>query len=309
MDIDKIILKCINKKTSIEEYAHLDSWKKESEDNLEFLKQMMLDKDNPQIDYKGFDKEAAWNEVEQKIEKSSGSFFKYFLGVIILALLVFLGIQFLGKGPQLLHESNDKVENIILADNSNIWLNKGSNLKVDQAYASARKVALQGEAFFEVEAEKSNPFIIDINGDDFIKVIGTSFNVVNTDDNFDLTVYSGTVELHSLNRVLILNKNDRVTKVNGSLVKIKNKEKNILSWKDETLIFEDADLSTVFKDLSRHFKVDINIEEKLNTSNCALRSRFVDQDIENVMSELKSIWNLEYTQEGNTFTITNLNCD
>jgi len=309
MDIDKIILKCINKKTSIEEYAHLDSWKKESEDNLEFLKQMMLDKDNPQIDYKGFDKEAAWNEVEQKIEKSSGSFFKYLLGVIISALLVFLGIQFLGKGPQLLHESNDKVENIILADNSNIWLNKGSNLKVDQAYASARKVALQGEAFFEVEAEKSNPFIIDINGDDFIKVIGTSFNVVNTDDNFDLTVYSGTVELHSLNRVLILNKNDRVTKVNGSLVKIKNKEKNILSWKDETLIFEDADLSTVFKDLSRHFKVDINIEEKLNTSNCALRSRFVDQDIENVMSELKSIWNLEYTQEGNTFTITNLNCD
>ena len=109
---------------------------------------------------------------------------------------------------------------------------------------SRKNVSLHwtGEAYFDIRADENHPFVIRLNDKDHIKVLGTSFHLINEKDAFDLIVYSGTVELHTLNRSIILEKNDRISRYEGAYVKLKNHENNALSWKSGVLRFNDTPL-------------------------------------------------------------------
>lgn len=67
---------------------------------------------------------------------------------------------------------------VILPDNSKVWLNAGSSLKYPSTFenTSLRTVQLSGEAYFEVTKDKNKPFIV-LSNDQKIQVTGTSFNV------------------------------------------------------------------------------------------------------------------------------------
>lgn len=310
MDIDKIILKSLNQEASLKEYEQLEIWKQESQSNLDFINSIM-DKNTPQnTTYKNFDKDSAWSSVEKKMKKPRPS-------ILTLAILFLVGAAIgyglysliFGERAIDLYKTETAIENIHLADNSEIWLNTQSSLHIDSEFDNARKVALDGEAYFHVEADKTNPFVISLGNEEFIKVVGTSFNVVNDGEAFDLTVYSGVVELHAQGRVIELRKKDRVTRVNGSLTKYQDNNPNVTSWKNNELVFEDTSLEKVLEDVARHYKVNIKTADNLNFSNCSLRSRFKDQSIDEVMAELKNIFKLQYSKDAKVFTVTDLNCE
>src|SRR5690554_2680051 len=67
--------------------------------------------------------------------------------------------------------------NLILADNSNIWLNANTTLRYPTQFSRKnRTVYLDGEAYFEVSRNRKKPFIVK-TGLGEVKVTGTSFNV------------------------------------------------------------------------------------------------------------------------------------
>lgn len=310
MDIDKIILKTLNQKNSLEEYEMLEEWKAESEANMEFLNTIMSNNNKEHnITYKEFNKDAAWNQVEEEMTKENNSLLRYIPIALLMLCIAGAVYFFTGEKKADIFKTSEETRDVLLADNSKIWLNYETSFEVDPAYADSRNVKLSGEAYFEVEANQENPFLIALNNDDFIKVVGTSFNVLNRGNEFDLTVYSGRVELHTLGRVLELGKNDRVQRVNGAMVKTRNDDQNILSWKNKELIFDQTDLKKVFTDLGDHYNVEFQLNENVNTENCALRSRFKNQSIDQVLSELENIFKIKYTKEENIITITDLKCD
>ena len=68
-------------------------------------------------------------------------------------------------------------QKVHLNDNTEITIHRGSDFEYPSTFArTERKVMLQGEAFFDVEANPEKPFIIQ-TGNIQIKVLGTSFNV------------------------------------------------------------------------------------------------------------------------------------
>lgn len=68
-------------------------------------------------------------------------------------------------------------QQVVLADSTVVTLNANTELRVLADYSrNARKVALQGEAFFDVRKDPLHPFVIE-GGDLDIRVLGTSFNV------------------------------------------------------------------------------------------------------------------------------------
>ena len=69
-----------------------------------------------------------------------------------------------------------------LSDGSVIQLNSNSSLSyLSEFEADERKVALKGEAFFEIAKDEKRPFIVDLQDELYVKVLGTSFNVKSID--------------------------------------------------------------------------------------------------------------------------------
>jgi len=314
MDLDKIILNVLNNKASKEEYETLEAWRNESKENLEFLNQMKAKVESEKPGYQQYDTEKAWKNVDAQIGSSMSPTTRWIPKFALAGLFLILIGAFAyymtsdSSGPEL-YKSENEVLQFATKDNSSIWLNRNSQLAEVSDFTSTREVNLKGEAYFDVVSDKDNPFVINISNDEFIRVIGTSFNVLNRGQDFDLAVYSGHVQLHVLDRVIDLYKNDRVKRVNGSYVKVTNKDKNILSWKNKVLIFENEKLENVFDELETYYNVNINVEPTVSLETCELRSRFDNQALDSVLKEFKTLFDLTYTQDGQDITITSLKCD
>ena len=307
MNIDKIILKVLNKTAELEEFEMLEAWKKESADNIDYLNMMSQKYDKP--GYQDFDKEAAWQKVEKEISSTSKT--KWIVLGLLVLIVAATYLMFNNKDTaeeKKEFKTKTEMEHFVLADDSKIWLNSNSEVLAMSDFKSERKVKLTGEAYFEVESDKTNPFVIMLNESDYVRVVGTSFNILNEASEFELNVYSGKVELHVLNRVIQLGKGDRVTKINETFAKTKSTDKNVLSWKTKELIFENTPLKKVLNQISDQYNVDISIDENLDFSKCYLRSIYKDFSLEQVMSELEEIFKLEYTREGNSIKVNHVNC-
>ncbi len=316
MDINKIILKTINSKASREEYEALELWKAESQQNIEFLQKMHMNSENTS-DYKEFDEKRAWDKVEAAIDnpstQSQSSNFSKVIYILLALALLAGAFYFINDGVtdsmDHIHESDNEMIHFALSDDSQIWLNSQSVVTELSDFTSKREVELKGEAYFDITRNPESPFTIMLNDNDYIKVLGTSFNVLNNGDDFDLVVYTGHVQLNVLDRTIDLYKNDRVTLLNGAYVKVKNSNKNTLSWKNKILIFDNEKMSTVFDELSDYYQVKFEGLEDLDVENCKLRSRFDNQTLESVLLELKDFFNIEYTLSGNVITLQSISCD
>ena len=310
MNIDKAILKLLNKSNSLEELEILESWKEESEKNIAFLN--LMNTESGDSDYKEFDTEQAWSSIESKMESEAQvvkmNWLRYAAMILLLltAGLFYMSQTEIEELPVYLAEN--EMRTLELQDNSKVWMNKNSVLEQSSDFVSSREVRLKGEAFFDIAHNMEIPFIVDLGGSEFVKVVGTSFNIINNDSEFDLRVYSGIVELHALNRVIRLEKGDRISLKDGAYVKLNHKDINFLSWKSNELIFEAEALKDVFAQLSKHYGVEFSFSEKIDFSKCSLRSKYKDQSIEDVLKEFEELYSLKYIIKDNEILIEELNC-
>jgi len=109
----------------------------------------------------------------------------------------------------------DAKKEMKLSDGSQVWVNQKSNFSYPTEFSDEKRlVKLSGEAFFDITKNPKKPFIIE-SGDLEVKVLGTSFNVRNYEnENFaQITVRSGKVQVTSKSNKFspkILTANDRL---------------------------------------------------------------------------------------------------
>ena len=91
------------------------------------------------------------------------------------------------------------VKKIVLADSSVVWLNAHASLSWTDDEAQQRRVALNGEGYFEVRTNAQHPFIIDTR-DLQISVLGTAFNVeaYATEKMTRVALVNGSVQLRTV---------------------------------------------------------------------------------------------------------------
>jgi transmembrane sensor len=135
-----------------------------------------------------------WRKIKQTTLKQRGKilYLPSWLSVGIAACLVLLiGYFFVQtrpfpptrtadsgsrKGIESINTSNSQ-QKLVLPDGSTATLGKNASIIVDQHYGRRlRKVFLQGEAFFEVERNAKQPFLV-YSGDLVTEVLGTSFSI------------------------------------------------------------------------------------------------------------------------------------
>ena len=175
MDINKILLKVINSKATAEEYEALESWKAESQANIDFLNSMM-NKQKPEQTYRQFDTVQAWHtvdsktlsntpiineEIDESVKSSESNSKKLWYSLLLLAMIAIgtfaIKYQINKSVDDNKHIATNNVSNFALKDNSEIWLNAESTLTEVSDFKSSRKVMLQGEAYFDISHNQDLP--------------------------------------------------------------------------------------------------------------------------------------------------------
>lgn len=150
-----------------------------------------------------------------------------------------------------------------LPDRSVVWLNAGSTLTHPTTFSGGRRdVTLDGEGYFEVEANKKKPFYVNTPGGLTVYVYGTRFDVAayNDDEAVETVLERGAVNIITPDKsTLRLSPGERVhyDKRTGTCSRMTADVYEMTAWKDGKLVFRDTPLDVIFKRLERHFNVDI----------------------------------------------------
>jgi len=308
-------LKILNKKEAVAEYDQLNEWKAETEENLKLYQEIskIVEEGNQLSDYREYNVDSAYARFKKQISGSSNAWMKY----AAIGLLLVVGGYFLLSGNNenkinqapATYMAENAVQPVDLKDGSTITLNTGAIVTELSDFSKVRNVELKGEAFFDISPDKNRPFRVKLNDETFVEVLGTSFNIINTEDQLDVSVESGHVELKAFGRSISLYKGDAVELVEDSLVKYKHKTSNYLSWMNNELVFKNASIASVLDDLSNHFEANFNVSSNVKNSDCDLSSTFNTESLDQIMAELSKIVELSYTKETDgSYLIKDIKC-
>ncbi|MBC9928886.1 FecR family protein [Chitinophaga qingshengii] len=158
---------------------------------------------------------------------------------------------------------------VILPDGTAVWLNTASALRYPTAFTGAdRTVELQGEAYFEVAANATQPFRVRTAAQE-IQVLGTSFNInAYTNEGYTVTtLVTGRVKVNAPGKdagIVLEPGQQAIAAHNGSqqLSFARAIAPDVIAWKNGLFLFDNADLETVMRCLERWYDVEVKYEAK-----------------------------------------------
>jgi transmembrane sensor len=156
---------------------------------------------------------------------------------------------------------------LVLADGSRIWLNASSSIRFPATFAGhERKIELTGEAYFEIAHDAHKPFRIQVK-QMTVNVLGTHFNINSYADEatINTTLLEGAVKINSDKGSIQLAPGEQSqVSPNGNLKRVTGiNTSEIVAWKEGYFQFESADLTTVLRQFSHWYDVEIVYEGKV----------------------------------------------
>lgn len=187
---------------------------------------------------------------------------------------------------------------INLTDGSTIWLQPNSQIKYPKKFsASSREIYFMGQAYFDINKNPQKPFIIHANNVD-ITVLGTQFYVkANTaKDIIETGLISGKVKVGNSVFEEYMNPNDvfLYSKKSNKIVNKGTLSDNNFEWNNGSLVFDNCKLSTVLKDISDWYDMELDLKASLNT-NVTVTVR--EESIYEIMEILKIVAPFDYKIE------------
>jgi ferric-dicitrate binding protein FerR (iron transport regulator) len=153
---------------------------------------------------------------------------------------------------------------VSLPDGTRVWLNAASSIRFPTAFTGhERRVEAKGEVFFEVSANARLPFIVSARESE-IRVLGTSFNVnaYEDDEEVKTTLLTGSVKVAVSSRSEILKPGEQLwynAQLKKALVRKVNVE-DVMAWKEGFFHFDNADVQTIMRQISRWYNVEVVYE-------------------------------------------------
>ncbi|EDM35157.1 putative anti-sigma factor [Pedobacter sp. BAL39] len=218
---------------------------------------------------------------------------------------------------RLLNNTAD-VHTTVLEDGSVVKLESGSSLMWPAPFeAGRRRVVLSGKAFFEVAKDRKKPFIV-LSGDISTTALGTSFWVEGNNNSRQITIRLIT------GKVVIKREKEGVGKllaylIPGQTLNYKTKtgelvvstqrrqerpEPRMVVKPDAPLIFENAPLAQVFRQLEVHYHVRIDFQPKEVRAMSFYGTYTKDDPLEQILDAIVLANGLTLKKTNHTFIIT-----
>ncbi len=156
---------------------------------------------------------------------------------------------------------------IDLADGSEVVLGAASTLRLAAGFgASSREVFLEGQAFLKVKHDATRPFVVNAGGTRTID-LGTAFEVrAYPNEGVRVAVTEGKVEVRrdgGTKDSAVLQPGDvaELPQSGEAVIRRQQDVERLLGWTRGDLVFEDAELSQVARELERWYDVRIRFED------------------------------------------------
>lgn len=299
------------------ERRELEEWVKQSPDNNRYFQeirnvwQAMNPAFNPsEINVFEAEKNILANiaATERNVVRVVLLYWQRIAAIIVIPLLLLCTYFYLNKNSsqynaieyQEVKSPHGTFSEVCLPDGTHVWLNGGSSLRYPLVFRKGeREVFLKGEGYFEVEADKENPFVVE-TGRITLRATGTAFNIeaYNNDSITAVTMVKGKVDVAFGN-------SSPVAMIPGERASFNNLTKQCLiaktdpykwyAWKDGLMIFRDDPLSYVFKRLGQTFNVNIDLRDT-TLANAPYRATFEYESLDEILRLLKMSAPLSFKQ-------------
>jgi len=320
--IEAIITRKISGEISVIEETELNEWLSVSNKNEKYFQDLKkiyqeASKTEQKIPIINIDTE--WKQFRSNIDQDKkGSttipgWLRIAASIIIVASLGYFIWNGSFQAKELTIVANYSGQQIALADNSIITLNKGAEITYPRKFSDkSRSVELIGEAFFEVTRNESKPFIVNL-GLSSVEVLGTSFNIDAQESNDEIEVIVNTGKVRFANtstqESVILTKGEKgmLMKNSNLISKAQNNDVNFMAWKTRKIVFNDVELDEVIQTLNRLYETQVSFSTEVG-QNCKVTVSFDNQSIDAIMSVLELTLDLEYKKSGNIIEIVKTGC-
>ncbi len=196
---------------------------------------------------------------------------------------------------------------LTLSDGSVVVLNGGSRLRYPEKFnRDLREVNLiEGEAYFDVAHNKEKPFIIESGGTK-TQVLGTAFNIRSYAHfkNIEITVSRGKVAVskkaHQNEQPVFLLPNEQVSvdRFSWKMDKKNINAREIISWTQGKLIFNNELLKNVALILQHSFDIRINYKNQ-DIENIRFTASFDQHDtLDEILFSIAKANKLRYVKQG-----------
>lgn len=198
-----------------------------------------------------------------------------------------------------------------LSDGSQVVLGTASMLRLADGFGtSTREVFLEGQAFLRVKHDSTRPFVVNAGGTRATD-LGTAFEVrAYPNEGVRVAVTEGMVEVRRDSGVrdsTVLQPGD-VAEVPASGETVVRRQQNVerlLEWTRGQLVFENAELSDVGRELERWYDVQVRFEDPSITSLHFSARLPIGESIDEILTQIQlSLSSLRVRAERNGKVVT-----
>lgn len=195
---------------------------------------------------------------------------------------------------------------MVLPDGTTVWLNAESSLRFPDVFSGGvRKVYARGELYFEVTRDEKRPFLVEVEGDYTVEVLGTEFNLrAYGDGSCVTTLVKGSVRVKEQEQTVLLVPGEQAVKEDGGGLEVKKVDvRSSVAWREGNFFFRQARLEDIMTELARWYDVQVLFEneEMRNELFSIEMKRF--EDFNQVLKLIERTGIVHMVVDGHTVTV------
>jgi transmembrane sensor len=197
---------------------------------------------------------------------------------------------------------------VTLPDGSRVWLNSASSIRFPATFSNlkSRDIQLKGEAYFEVTRMRA-PFTVTTKNQ-VVRVLGTHFNINSYEDEQYLktVLLEGSVSVSAAQGKggTVTLKPGQQANLGKGIFNVTNADiEKTMAWKNGYFSFNDQNIQSIMKELSRWYNVEVSYEGAIPTEGFYAKiSR--SNNISRVLNALQSTKAIHFKLEGRRIIVT-----
>ncbi len=223
---------------------------------------------------------------------------------IAASIILLVGLFFISQKSTKKIIAENEIIRAQLPDNSEIVLNRNSQIEYSKNFEKNRIVKLNGNAYFKVKHNENNHFIV-AAGDYNIEVVGTEFYVNSDTNNFEVDVVKGRVKVFKNQQTtdtIILSAGERTILSMKNLYKLEIDNNNFLAWQTHKIVINNLTLRQIANILSIAYGVDIQISSP-ELEKLTMTATFENQSIQSIFSVIEATLNIKIIRQNDKYII------